>query len=56
MKNITKGKEMEFSTSVIFLICGDFILAAVSGVDKASANSEARRATWIRGSRKRTEC
>jgi len=31
-------------------------LAAVSGVDKAYANSAAQRASWIRGARKRTEC
>jgi len=55
-KNITRGNEMEFSTSVIFRICGDFILAAVRGVGKASANSAERRAPWIRGARKRTEC
>jgi hypothetical protein len=30
---------MEILTSVVFRICGYFILAAVSGVDKASANS-----------------
>ena len=47
---------MEFSTSVVFRIGGDFILAAVSDVDKASANSVARRALWIRSARKRTEC
>jgi hypothetical protein len=54
-KNVTRGKEMEFSISVILRICRDFILAAISDVDKVFENFAARRAPWIRGAQESTE-